>query len=271
MFVADDHTKIGRYRSGLPPGLRSSDDIWQTISPREWRFKWGTAIWGRKVFRARAILFAIGCAAMLSDVSRGYADPISFWLEGKLEAGTDPVTPLEVGPTASLPVLFTTSLANGDTYQIFGFITGSNGGGANFGASEPFSIEYVGNDGGNGLTSVSSRGTDTLTVDIYHSWRSLISTFNTMVGTSVTLMNTGFGSSAEETLKLGGQTTTFGPFSATVSEQLKTYTARISDPVIGDNTYVSVFGLGSPVGAFIGYHGGSPPAKKLPPTKPSGH
>jgi hypothetical protein len=263
------HFAKGRVRPGVLPGWCGSGSSGQPLPSTEAGLKWGSArIW--KAFRAVAIFVVIGYTAMLA-VPRAQADPISFVLDGKLEAGTDPTTPLPIGASASLPVSFVTRLPDGDKYEFFGLITGRNTGGANFGAEEPFVIKYVGNDRGGVQTDSLSEGPDTLTVHVYHAWQSRISTFNTTVGTRATLSHTALGSSAEETLNLGGQTTTFGPFSATVSEQLKSYTATISDPVIEDDTYVTTFGAGSPVGAFISYHGLTPPAGELPSTKASEH
>lgn len=225
---------------------------------------------GWKAVRLIPGLCVVAFAWAFVQASDAQADPITtigFALDGTCVAGACPADPMAVGGSTSLPVSYLDTLPDGDTYQVSGTITSANPNGANFSAGEPFSIQYVGDFVNGVLTDAPAIQADTLTADIYHAWQSKVTSVSALVGTRATLAGTASGSSAKETLNVAGVTTTFGPYSQTVPEQLKSYSAQVSNPVVEDNTYTSVFGAGSPAGAFISYHGAAAPAS--PPTIPT--
>jgi VCBS repeat protein len=218
--------------------------------------------WRRgKAFRTGAVFLFVGWMVIFAflGVFGVHAYPIGFLLNGMLEAGANPVTPLAPGSSASLPIFFDFTLPGGDTYQVSGKIDSFNAGGGSFSWDHPYAIEYVGNAKGGTLVATPSAQTDTFTVEIHRAFQmpvppptptetlTLIPTF--------ALHNTAPGSSAEVTMNLAGQTLTF---ISPVAGQEATLTFDLINPLPLDFTHTFIFGAGSPVGSYISYFGAAP-------------
>jgi uncharacterized protein (TIGR03437 family) len=182
--------------------------------------------------------------ALVLGVSAAGAANIGFEVNGNCMAGSCPAQPLDPGPSVTLPVSTSVTLANGDIYSITGsfishdiFIAG-----VNFLTVE-FEAVYVGN--GSGAASQA----DTLTLD-------LLTAYQTNISTSVQAsMNGHFGptvasSSSVQLCIEPSCTSTARPPGA--FRPSFAYGVSASNSVLSlDFIYTVHFGAGSPAGAYI--------------------
>ena len=207
------------------------------------------------------------CAGLLGGIATAHADPICFSVNGVDSSGGCSVTPLAVGGTASLPVSFDTTLADGDTYQILGTPGSSNPNGVNFGAGTPFSIQYLGNSTGGASQA------DTLAATVLRAYTSNTTSLGVTALQSVRFSPaTASGSTAQTTISLNGtQVAAFGPFSSssgTSFSQVQSYSLGIPTGTLSQsNTYTTTFAAGSSVGSYVTY--GTQPAPPLPTVVPT--
>jgi hypothetical protein len=193
----------------------------------------------------RLILFSI--VFLLALNMNASAASIGVSVSGTCEAGSCPPTALAFNGTDDLPVDFTVTLANGDTYLVNGSFTitnNSNGGG--FTAGHLFQVTYEGNPTG-GLSAA-----DTVTVQQLDSFQTVAPsvTFDRDV---VGAFSANIAASSSATSCVNGNLGCVGPvvppgsFSETTSFPLNSSGGVFSfDPAFTTN-----FGAGSPVGSFI--------------------
>jgi len=209
-------------------------------------------------FNARTACLALAISACV--VSSARADSVGVLVNGACEFGTCPPTPLASDMSLSEPFSFTTTLPNGDMFELSGLLTASNSGGnsISFGA-DPGSgllVQYLGN--GHGGPSEA----DTLTVNTTFAFSVNFSSGTFFEGP----IEGGFssnispGSSAAIIgLNNGDTIATFGPFAAPgpFHADAVSYSASNTGTVALGETAVSFFAAGAPVGSSI-FYGATP-------------
>jgi hypothetical protein len=205
--------------------------------------------------------FAVGLfAAAVAIAGRADGSAIGFAVNGTCDAGSCPATPLALGSTANLPVDSTVTLADGDTYRIYGSFTGSNISDGSFSTGHIFEVTYEGNGSG-GVSAA-----DTLTVQAYYAFQTTASTAffdRELIGAfGPTIANSSSASSCVNgVLGCLGPVNPPGPFGPTTSFSL----SSIGGAFVFDPAFVNNFGAGSAVGSYIVWGQTTPPP---PPATP---
>jgi hypothetical protein len=176
------------------------------------------------------------------------ADSIGVAADGTCGAGSCPAVALPFNSSATLPVDFFVTLANGDTYLIDGSFSSSNGtNGGTFTASHLFQITYEGNATG-GVSAA-----DTVTVDAFFSFEASVSTTTAerdVIGAFSPTIAASSSASSCLNVVLGCA----GPFDAPGSfdQSTSAFTLVSSGGAFEwDPSYTNNFGAGSAVGSYI--------------------
>ena len=173
------------------------------------------------------------------------ASDIGVTVNGTCVAGSCPAgTTIPSNTSDSVSVNSTVTLADGDTYRIYGSFTGSNGVGT-FSTNHDFEFMYEGNAGGGASAA------DSITVDAFYLFQgSGTDTFNRDVvgafGPTIAASSSA-SSCVNTTLGCIGTVTPPGSFGRTTSFPL----TSSFDTFTFDPSFVSSFGAGSAVGSYI--------------------
>ncbi len=175
------------------------------------------------------------------------ASSIGVTVNGTCEVGSCPAVALAFNTTETLPVDFTVTLLNGDTYLIDGsFVTSNNSDGSTLSNTKLFQVTYEGNGAG-GVSAADSINVEEDT------------SFQTTLGT-LTFNHALFGafgptiaSSSSASSCVNGAVGCLGPVTPPGTFNM-TNTFSLSSSagaVVYDPTWTSTFGAGSPVGSYV--------------------
>src|SRR5580658_3409731 len=115
-------------------------------------------------------LNSVGFAFLSAVTVAAYADTVGVSVNGMCEAGSCPASPLSFSSIDSLPVDFTFTLPDGDTYLIDGSFSGTNNAdGSGFTVSHLFQVTYEGNAGGGPSAA------DTINVEQFDAFQAAVS------------------------------------------------------------------------------------------------
>jgi hypothetical protein len=199
-------------------------------------------------FRFFALAFAL--AGILS------ADTIGVSVDGTCEAGSCPAMPLAFNSSDNLPVDFSFTLPDGDSYLIYGSFSGTNNGdGSGFSAGHDFEVMYLGN--GTGGPSAA----DTLNIEQFDAYQTSVSSVvfdRDLIGQ----FSSDIAPSSSASSCVNGTLSCLGPATPPGSFDLPTTVPLTSsdDEFLWDPTFTSNFGAGSPVGSYIIWGTSAPPA-----------
>ena len=176
------------------------------------------------------------------------AATIGITVNGTCEAGSCPPVAVPIGPSQTLPIDFSVTLADGDTYLINGSFTDTNQGVLAGGVNHLFQVTYEGNVTG-GASSA-----DSITVQAYYAlqttesseliFRNVLGAFGPTIAASSSATSCLIGG----TQGCVGTITPPGAFNNDSS-------SFVFDPTNGvflfNPYFTSNFGAGSPVGSYI--------------------
>lgn len=174
-----------------------------------------------------------------------YASDIGVAVNGNCDAGSCPAVTIPFNTKDSVSINSTVTLANGDSYLIFGSFTATNGSSGTFSAEHDFEVVYEG-DGHGGVSAAdivnvealySFQGSGSTDVD-----RDVIGAFGPTIAAASSA-----SSCVNSTLGCIGSVTP--PHSFNVS---KSFTlASAGEEFVYDPAFVSNFGAGSAVGSYV--------------------
>jgi uncharacterized protein (TIGR03437 family) len=174
-----------------------------------------------------------------------YAQNAGFQVNGTCAAGSCPPQLLPYGGNFNLPVSYTVTLADGDTFSITGTLTSSNSGsGSTFSLTYLFEVVFLNSAGGG--TSQS----DTLTLDAFTAFQSPFTTGNFGEALEGAFSFNVASSSSVQLCTAGVCTATVSPpgsFNTSASYSL----APSNGGFTFDNTFTVHFGAGSSQGSYI--------------------
>jgi hypothetical protein len=188
----------------------------------------------------------VGCVLFLALAATLSASSIGIVVGSTCEAGTCPPSALAFGSSETLPVDFTITLPDSDTYSIDGSFTDTiNSTGSRFSLDYPFQITYEGNATGG------SSAADTVTVLADYAFQAAYSTASAtsdLIGAfGPTIAASSSASDCVNGAHCLGPTEPPGSFDLTNNFSL----SATGDEFIWDFALTSDFGAGSPVGSYI--------------------